>query len=253
MGLLDLGSPLFTLLHACLSGWMPPLIEIGLWALLCAWGSMWLYRRLSRQQALLEIKGEIRVATHELAAYDGDFAGMLSKVKQALGLTLRQLRLTLLPALLASFPALLVMTWLSNTFEYALPQAGDIQIVSVTPLEESLTWSPALASQEKGKWQVVWPDFAHPITVRDRNGLVLASIPSAMPVPVLHKRLAWNWLIGNPAGYLPEHATVDALEISLPAMEIVKLGPPWMRMWMTPFLLVLVSWSIWLKMKWRLL
>jgi hypothetical protein len=255
MGLFDLGAPLLAAIHARLETWLPPALEIALWALLCAWASMWLYRRLSRQYQLLQLKDQVRAATRELAAYAGDFGGMLSRVTQALRLTLRQVRLTLGPALLSSLPVLFVLPWLSNTFEYELPSAGRVQSLRVQDPAQPLSWVPdaAVVRTGNGEWKFVWPDSEHPIAVRDRHGLTLFTLPLTTAVPVLHKRGPWNWLIGNPAGYLPGQAAVEAVEISLPAREIIGSGPPWLRHWLAPFVLILIAGSLWLKVRWRLL
>lgn len=254
MGVLDIAAPLLALIHGWLMPWMPAAIEIALWAIVCAGVSMGLYRAVSRQQRLKELKGQVRSATLELAEYDGDFSGMLDKVGTALRLTMQQLWLTLLPAILASLPVLFVLTWLSNTFEYALPRSGQLITVTVTPADAELSWIPAAAATRTGKatWQLAWPALDHPLTVRDRNDIALASLPLSAPIPVLHKRIDWNWLIGNPAGYLPGNAAVDTLALSLPALDVIPFGPAWLRHWMSLFLAVLVSVSLWLKMKWKL-
>lgn len=254
MGVFDLGAPLLSALHALLLPWLPPAVEIAGWAGLCAWAGMWLYRRMSRQRELQELKVEVRAAMRELAAYAGDFAGLLSRVRQALRLTLRQVRLTLGPALLSSLPLLFVLPWLSNTFEYVLPPAGQHLDVSVAPGEAVLQWPPvlAVAPATNGSYRIVWPREGQSIAVRDRNDLLLFTLPLTAAVPVLHRHGAWNWFIGNPAGYLPAQAAVDVVEFSIPAREIISSGPSWLRHWLFPFLFVLIGWSLWLKARWRL-
>lgn len=255
MGFFDICAPLLTPLHRWLAVWMPAAVEIALWASLCAWASMGLYRLLSRQQQLQKLKPEVRAATLRIVDYDGDFSGMLTAVAHALRLALRQIRLTLLPAILGSLPLLFIVTWLSNTFEYESPRVGQTQSIKLALQAQDPLWpaDTAVARVGPGEWQVKWPDAAHPIALKDQSGHTLLSLPLSAPVPAVSKWSPWNALIGNPAGYVPDQAVVDTVEVPLAPLDIVPVGPSWLRSWITLFLFVLISWSLWLKKKWRLL
>jgi hypothetical protein len=64
--------------------------------------------------------------------------------------------------------------------------------------------------------------------------------------------LDWNWIIGNPAGYLPDNAAVAAIEVKLPELHVVDFGPEWLRDWPATFIAVLLTVSLALKFRWRL-
>ncbi len=64
-----------------------------------------------------------------------------------------------------------------------------------------------------------------------------------MPIPVIEQRRWWNWLVGNPLGYLPDGDRVERVEIGLPERAYLPFGPPWMRSWLALLLptMILVS------------
>lgn len=264
LGLLDLPAPLWSLVDRALAAAsLPAVLRVALLGALSGWLCMWLYRRWSRQDQLAQLAPQVKAARADLAAWDGDFAGLMTRVRAVFALSGRHLRLTFVAAMLAGLPVLLVLPWLSNQFGHAWPAAGAPVRVQVTaPLAPlpALAWNrPAQApvlrtipGEIGPAWSVAWPDAAAPLQLT-AGGAPLLRLPLAAPVTVVHRRLpAWNWLVGNPAGYLPADAGVTAIAIDLEPRQLHRLGPGWLRGWPAVYFFALVLVSLALKLRWRL-
>jgi hypothetical protein len=90
------------------------------------------------------------------------------------------------------------------------------------------------------------------IVVADGNGRRLAVISMKAPVPVIAKRQWWNAFIGNPAGYLPDGAAIQRIEVPLPRIEYLSFGPAWIRGWEWLFFGSLLVVSLMLKVALRI-
>ena len=75
----------------------------------------------------------------------------------------------------------------------------------------------------------------------ERDPFAELQLPMAAPIPQVHKRLWWNSLLGNPAGYLPDNAPVELVLLDLPPRHYLSVGPGWMGHWLTLFLLASVA------------
>lgn len=238
MGLFDLPAPLFAWLDGALARILPDLLRVILWGAVGGIVSMLLFRALSRQQRLGELKREQRVVRESLDGYDGPMGEAWPLLGRMLGLSFRQVGLVLGPAIIASLPALSVIVWTSNEFGHRYPPArGSIQ-VSTLPDGLRADWSR---------------DSSAPgVEVRDSDGELLEQVRLHAPVPVIHKRQWWNALIANPAGYLPDTSPVERLEIALPELELVPFGPAWLRTWEGVFFTALLVCSLALKFALRI-
>lgn len=254
-GVLDLPSPLLGGVDGLLSGWLPPVARLVLWAVVAAVASMALYRVTSNQPRLAAIKAEMAALRSRIAGFDGPFAEMWGLTRRNLVLALRQIWVTLVPAILGSVPVIFLLVWVSNSFDLALPKPGDPVAVQAHARDGAtlppLRWVPGGArTLGDGRWTVAWPDAGAALELRDPDQLLLA-LPLAAPVGVVHQRRWWNSLLGNPAGYLPPGA-VDAVAIALPARTYLPFGPAWLRGWMPLFFAVVLAVSVLLKLTWRL-
>lgn len=255
MGFLDLPSPLLALADSALQ-FLPGLARIAVWALLSAIATMWLYRRFSKQQELGELKPRIKDAQRRLARYDGPLQGLWPLIGESMRLSGRQMGMTLWPALIAAVPVLFVLAFLSNHYGHRFPGPGepvDVTAVAARPAPQQWRWHGDVEARwlsEEGRWRIHWPETAG-VLEAPGYGVVL-TLPLKAPVTVVHRRLWWNVLIGNPAGYLPGDAPVDAIELGLPRQRHLGFGPDWLGYWEVPYLLLLVVLSLLIKLKFRI-
>ena len=255
LGLLDLpgfllapADRLLSLLH------VPALLRVFVWGALVGYAGMWIYRRWSPQQRIAELRVELADAQRRLAAYDGEFSGLLPLIRTQFGLALRQMRLTAGAAFLAAAPILLVLPWLSNQYDRQFPETGAPVQVCVKPATASaaLRWSPAdLSADENGCWQVSWPGPGHASDLQENGGVVLR-LPTAIPVVIVHKFHWLNWLVGNPAGYLADASAADSVHLNLAPIDLLPWGPGWLRGWEAAFFLSALIVSLWLRWRWKL-
>lgn len=242
MGLFDLPGPLLSWLDGGLGQVAPPTLRLILWGLLGGAASMALYWLLSPQRAIAAARMDAAAARRALDAYEGDFGDAWPLIRRVLGQALRQLRLVLWPALVASLPAICLIVWVSTAYGYSFPAPGETVAIRTEPdhLQAELVTAspPATASRA--------------IAVADQDGEVLRTIPWPEPVDMIHKRQWWNLLFGNPAGYLPEDAEVELVALDLAPNEYLPFGPWWLRAWYGVFFTALVVGSLAVKLIWRI-
>jgi hypothetical protein len=235
---------------------LPALPRILLYAAASGWLGMHLYRRFSDQAALRELRSKVQASQRALALHEGDFAQLQTLIRSNMLLSLRQVGLTLRPALLASLPLLFVMPWLSNRFAIEPPTPGTPVKICAEPAASAnlLHWRPAIAASaaDDACWHVATPDSGSQVELLDSGEIALLQLPQAYVSSVRHQYIWLNALIGNPAGYLPESSAVYAITLDLPSYEVVHLGPDWMRGWECWYFFGVIVVSIWLKLRWRL-
>jgi hypothetical protein len=241
VGLFDLPAPMFAFLDHGFGVVAPPVVRLVLWGLIGAVVSMGAYWLLSPQRRIAEAKARALEARRELDAYDGELSGAWPLMRRMLRAALRQLGLVTAPAVLASLPVIAMLAWLSTAYGYALP-AGQAPVdVHTVPDGFQARLAPSQM-----------PAAEHQIVVTDQEGRVIERIPMAAPVSTIHKRQWWNSLIGNPAGYLPDQAAVDRVELDLPERQYLSIGPTWLRAWYVVFFASLLVGSLAIKFAWRI-
>ena len=252
MGLFDLASPLLSPVDQLLAMIFPAWLRLLFWGFVAAMVTMLLFKKLSRQEAIAELKLRVKTNQAEMAAFDGELSELMPLIGKTLKLAFRQLGLSLGPALLSSIPVIFLLVWLSNSYAHHLPVAGDtvaVQLESGVPvIPPELDWQPAaglVETSEQG-WLLRWPSAGQTVQLRE-GPLTLLSLPLSAPVPVLHKKQWWNSLIANPAGYLPAAASISAVRIELSDQTILAFGPGWMQGWMFTFFLAFLVFAVALK------
>lgn len=254
MGLLDLPSPVFAVINGALS-FLPDLVLIAFWALLSAMGTMWLYKRFSKQEELAELKPRIKKVQRDMARYDGPMNGLWPLIRESMSLSGRQMGMTLWPALVASLPVLFVLAFLSGEYGHEQPAAGEPVMVEPVGTDAAGHWTwrgdtaPSWLESE-GTWLIPWPADEATLVAGDFGPLV--TLPFEEPVNVIHKRQWWNWIIGNPVGYLPDDAPAYAVEVGLPRQRFLPFGPAWLGYWEIPYLVLLVVFSLAIKIRFKI-
>lgn len=254
-GLLDLPGFVFGPIDGLLAMvHVPGILRVFLWGALAGYAGMWIYRRWSPQQRIAALRVELAAVQGRLASYDGEFAGLMPLIRKQFALALRQMRLTAGAALLAALPILLVLPWLSNQYDRQFPAAGAAVQVCAHPdgVADNLHWStmdqPADGS---GCWNTIWPDANASRTLMEGN-LSLLQQPTPVPATIVHKHHWLNWLVGNPAGYLPDNATTESITFDVPMIDLIPWGPGWLRGWEAAFFLSALVISLWLRWRWKL-
>lgn len=237
MGLLDLPAPLLSWTDLQLARAAPEAARILVWAAAAAVLSMLLYWVLSPQRRLARMAAEERSLRGRLDDAHATMADGLASAGRLLRLALLRLGLVLLPACIATLPVLCIMVWLHAHYAYEMPQANAEVAVRVEP--------------KTAEGRLIAGDPAR-VEVRDAGGALLQSVPLGAAVPVVHKRVWWNALIGNPLGYLPDGSTIDRIEIDLPEKRYLSVGPGWMRGWESLFVATLLAGSLLLKLLFRI-
>ncbi|MPZ38754.1 MAG: hypothetical protein GEU95_11940 [Rhizobiales bacterium] len=239
MGLLDLPSPALSWLDASLATALPSTARIVIWGTVGAAVSMSLYWLLSPQQQLARIAiGERRL---KMAMRDGgaEMADDLASAGRLLWLAITRIGLMLVPALVSAVPVVCLMTWLHTHYGHEFPPPGQKASIRVEP------------AAFEGRW-IAHEDRAPRVDVVDDRGIVVHSVSMPAPVPLIHKRVWWSFLIGNPLGYLPSAGSVERIEINLPERRYLFVGPEWIRGWEAPFMTALLVGSVLLKLSFRI-
>jgi hypothetical protein len=205
---------------------------------------MGLYWLLSPQDKLTDVKIRALAARRGLNAFDGEFAEAWPLMRSMLGLSLKQLAMTTLPAILASLPVLALIIWLGTAYGYSLPTGQGALDVHTTPEVEA---SGEIHTADKGS-----PQTPPRLVVTDPGGEVIGDIALAAAIPTIHKKQWWNILIGNPLGYLPDDGSIEAIAFDLPEKEYLGFGPGWLRPWYVLFFTILVLGSLVIKIVGRI-
>lgn len=225
-GLFDLPAPLLQWLDDRLTLIVPAGISVAVWAAVGAVVCLELYRIASPQRKIDKVKQDARAAQRTLASYDGEFDGAWPLIKRMLGLSLKRVGIVVPATLVAALPVIILLVWLSNSYGHRFPAAGESVTVDVVPPLE-------------GRWVSEGAQGGGRVQALEDDGRVVLDYPLARAVPVLHKRQWWNWLIGNPAGYLPDDGPLSEVRMDLPRRELLSAGPGWVRGWEAVFLPVL--------------
>jgi len=247
MGLFDAPAPLFTAIDGVLAMALSPVLRLVFWGILAGWLTMVVYRRLSNQEKIGELKLQQKVQQKEIAEFDGEFEELMPLIRHTLVLGFKQLGLALGPALLSTLPVLFLIVWVAGAFGNEAPATGSMVHLTAVPSNDDIHWSSSsgVETVEDG-WRVSWPENGQPITLTDGRQALLI-LPLEDNIPIIHKKKWWNLLMANPIGYLPDDSKTDAIHIELPEQVIIGFGPGWMQGWMFSFFLTFLLSSLGFK------
>ena len=251
MGFFDLPAPLFGVIDQGLGLVLPALVRLVLWGVLAGWMTMVVYRRLSNQDKIRQLKIKQKKQQKIISRFDGEFEELLPVIRNTLGLGIRQLGLSLGPALLATIPILFIVIWVAGAFGYQQPAVGTSVGIDIKPAladNDRLEWSsPTMLNKTAKGWTLSWPSADQPVSMM-QDGQALFDLPFEYNIPVIHKRQWWNWLVANPVGFLPDEALFDSVDIALPPQQFLGFGPDWLRGWMFSFFVTFLLSSVGFKL-----
>jgi hypothetical protein len=238
MGLLNILAPVYGAIDSAAAPVLPAPLRLALWAVILAVGTLLLYKVLSPQARIGIAKREARAARYRLNGFDGEFADAGPLIRAQFATAFKHIGLVVPGTVIAVLPLLCFLVWADNHFGYTLPADGQAPRISLVPAAHSGVHAH-------------WEADNHPpaVTLTDAASRRHA-YPMNAPVTVIAKHSAWNWLVGNPLGYLPDDSPLEAVLIDLPQREFIHAGPAWMRGWLAVFIpvmfivsLVLFKWA----------
>lgn len=237
MGLLNTLSPIFGVIDDTVAPMLPATLRVMLWAAILAVGTMLLYKWLSPQERIGRAKREAREARRKLNTFDGEFADAGPLIRDQFVTAFKHIGLVVPGTIIAILPLLCFLVWADNHLGHTLPATGDTPSVITVP-----TAAPNVSTHWNGH-------LDPPILTIGASGKTSQSYLVDVPVTVIAKYSAWNWLVGNPLGYLPDHSPLKRVHIDLPEREFIPFGPHWMRGWLAVFIPMMFIVSL-LMFKW---
>ncbi len=251
MGLFDLTAPLFSWLDSLMLS-LPDLFKLIIWGIVAGYGSMWLFKRFSNQEKIQKLKSQVKINQKKMAEFEGEMSDLLPLVGQTLKLAFKQLGSALGPALLVSIPVIFLLAWLSNNYGLIQPVADEPYLAEVHVAEgvnfdsEKYNWENTASARfgsDDQAWGFNWPENNLALRLNQGETNIL-NISSDSISPLVHKRQWWNWLIGNPMGYLPADSEIDQLMFNFRQKKIIEIGPSWMHGWMFTFFMSFLVFSL---------
>ena len=212
MGLFDLAAPVLSFLDRGLAMALPDFVRLVLWAILTTGLCFLLYRRLT------------------LGAWknDGD----------------KKPSIEILPLVIATLPALFIITWVSNNFEYQVPETGSkvkFEIHSMVTTDVGGLKSPPMPRVDK--FEKAWPLRSGRLVFRDTGSSTGASLPASPAVRVVEKKNWRNALFGNPVGYIPKDFAIEKMMFDVQPRRMISSASYWISNWKLWFVLAMtLSW-----------
>lgn len=237
MGLLNIPSPVFKAVNDAVTPVLPPALRIAFWAVILAVGTMLLYKVLSPQERIGQAKRRARAARQKLNHFDGEFAEAWPLIRNQFATAFKHIGLVVPGTIVAVLPLLCFLVWADNYFGHQLPQSGQVPVISTMPRN---------ARGMNAHWDA---NGNPPAVVIHHAGQINRFYPMIAPVTAITKHSTWNWLVGDPLGYLPDNSPIQAVHIRLPRREYIQFGPSWARGWLAVFIPVMFIVSL-LMFKW---
>jgi hypothetical protein len=246
-GLLNLAYPLLDAFDWSL-GFLPGVLRVVLLGVLSGAVAMGLYVLFSNQDRIRAQKAEIQKIRVALGAAKDDFAETMRLSRRNLSASFKLLGIVLGPALLSSLPLLAVIGWLAAHYGYVVPAAGTAVPVAFEPGMAGITAEPAQALRNGANGpELVWPQAGQSPRFTDAQGPVYEGPPADLPATIVHKKLWWNWLLGNEAGYLRPDTSLDAITFAQAPRVLVQGVPSWLGGWEAVYFVSLLVASLLIK------
>jgi hypothetical protein len=214
--------------------------RLCIWGLVAGGAAMAIYVLASHQQAIANLKSEIKELQNRLwsaAEIHSDYAALAAKNIKA---SLKLLAIVVLPALLSAVPVLVIAGWVDAHHSYTLPPpAGTVPLTFVPNLTGLVKISPPeLVRREPGALKITWPRSHHARITFTANGQALYSGELfETPVPVIAKKNWLNIVFPSLAGYVNPSSPIDEIHLELPRKRIFYEVPLWASGWEFPYFL----------------
>lgn len=255
IGVLEMPGVVFGVIDGVMPDAVPDGLRVVLWGLLAGVAGMLVYRRCSPQARLLALRRELAAAQSALMDYDGPPSGLWPLLRRQLGLALGQMRLSLVPSLLAGLPVILMWTWLMQRFDTVPPVPDTPLRVWIEPagaLAPGLRWMPGhLPLDADGVAWLPWPQAGETLRLLDDSGRELARIGATSPRLGLRPG-HWDWLLGKASALLPADGPLDALHVDQQPRRFLPYLPNWLAGWEALFIAATLAASLLCKWRWRL-
>jgi hypothetical protein len=120
---LDFPAPVFAAVDGLMAKVLPPALRLALWALFAAIVTMELYRLLSPQARIFELKLRFAEKKQALDSFDGEFEDAWPMMRSMLGAAFMRVAIVLPGTLVAALPLLLLLVWIDRVYraENVLP------------------------------------------------------------------------------------------------------------------------------------
>jgi hypothetical protein len=252
LGFFDILSPVLSVLNQSLEDLLPGALIILFWAFSGSCLSLGLYALISPQKSLLNIKKDIAVLKKRLNQYEDDFKVVLKLSMNLLLLSLKQVRMTIGPALIGALPMIFILIWLSNTAGYGLPENGIVKVTFYPKEIKIASVTGGVSGEEQGIWHIHWMSKKEHIRVIESSGVTVAELNSNIYIPEVRKKKWWNLFLGNLAGYINDSSKIKRIDFDFERKMYFHFGPEWMREWGVIFIFASLVFSIVIKIYFKI-
>lgn len=108
-----------------------------------------------------------------------------------------------------------------------------------------------VSANQSGELAVLWPEEQF-LKMGDSEGHNIFKVSTAKPEYFINKWQWWNVLIPSPYGYLSKNSDVEMVWINLPMKEYLSFGPWWIRSWFTIFVAGMITFSLLIKLTFKI-
>jgi hypothetical protein len=186
--------------------------RIAVWGLFVGCISMLLYRAISPQRRIADIKSEGVRTRADVKAYDGDFRGVFPLLLRNIRTSFRLLGAVLIPTLISALPVVAIMGWQSVTIVAGPPEPGALVELMPFPAGTELLRRPAAAGRcDDPVTAIQWPKPGETVEICDTDGRVLLQIQPTRPLVDAARSDWWTALVGSAVTPLPTDTRVERI------------------------------------------
>jgi hypothetical protein len=231
---------------------LPVVARLVVWGVVAGILTMATYALLAPQGKIKETRQIMKGHDRMAALKSEDIKEVLSASWQQLRLSFRVLRMMFGASMISGFPVLFILFCVDFQYGYQTPSPGDLVPVSALTATEQ----PTAMYQGDGTavgTDIGWPAPETPLTLAAADKTTVFSGPlNKAGLGVLHQHRWWNYILGNPAGYLADGGQVDYVAFTHQRQVIIAALPDWLAGWELPFFLILVVTSLSIKAIFRI-